>query len=122
MDSGMFLPMQLAAAEALGNPDSWYEEVNAVYRKRRMIAEEIMEMIGCKFDCRQSGLFLWGKLPARIKEAEKFVDELLIEAKVFITPGLIFGENGNRYIRISLCSSEETLMKAKDRIEDHLKK
>jgi LL-diaminopimelate aminotransferase len=122
MDSGMFLPMQLAAAEALGNPDSWYEEVNAVYHKRRTVAEEIMNIIGCKFDSRQTGLFLWGKLPAKIKEAEKFVDELLLDAKVFITPGLIFGENGKRYIRISLCSSEETLRKAKGRIEDHLKK
>jgi LL-diaminopimelate aminotransferase len=122
MDSGMFLPMQLAAAEALGNPESWYEEVNSVYLKRRTVAEEIMNLIGCKFDNRQSGLFLWGRLPGKIKSAEKFVDELLLEAKVFITPGLIFGENGNRYIRISLCSSEETLRKANERIEEHLKK
>jgi LL-diaminopimelate aminotransferase len=122
MDSGMFLPMQLAAAEALGNPEIWYDEVNSVYLKRRTVAEEIMNLIGCKFDSRQSGLFLWGKLPVKIKDAEKFVDELLLEAKVFITPGLIFGENGKRYIRISLCSSEETLRRAKERIEDHLKK
>jgi len=116
MDSGMFLPMQLAAAEALGNPDSWYEEVNAVYIKRRVVAEEIMNMIGCTYDSRQTGLFLWGKLPEKIKDAEPFVDKLLVEAKVFITPGLIFGKNGNRYIRISLCSTEETLKKAKERI------
>lgn len=122
MDSGMFLPMQLAAAEALGNPDSWYEEVNAVYLSRRKVAEEIMNLIGCSFDSRQTGLFLWGRLPDKIKETEKFVDELLLEAKVFITPGLIFGENGKRYIRISLCATRETLDKAKNRIKDHLNK
>jgi aspartate/methionine/tyrosine aminotransferase len=121
MDSGMFLPMQIAAAEALGNPDSWYDEVNKTYMKRRIIAEDIMNIIGCRYDNRQTGLFLWGRLPERIKEAEKFVDELLLEANVFITPGLIFGENGKRYIRISLCSSEETLRKAKERIESFLR-
>jgi LL-diaminopimelate aminotransferase len=122
MDSGMFLPMQLAAAEALGNPDSWYEEVNAVYLNRRKVAEEIMGLTGCSYDSRQTGLFLWGRLPDNINDAEKFVDDLLLGAHVFITPGLIFGENGRRYIRISLCATEETLKKAKGRIEGYLKK
>jgi len=81
-----------------------------------------MKIIGCRFDQSQTGLFLWGKLPEKIEEAEIFVDELLLETKVFITPGLIFGENGKRYIRLSLCSNEETLMKAKLRIEEFCNK
>ena len=116
MDSGMFLPMQLAAVEALSNPASWYDEINSVYRRRRKIAKEIMETLGCSFNPEQTGLFLWGRIPEKIKSCEEFTDRLLKKAHLFITPGFIFGKNGERYIRISLCMNEETLLKAKERV------
>jgi LL-diaminopimelate aminotransferase len=116
MDSGMFRPLQVAAAEALKNPDSWYESINTVYMSRRKIAEEIMEAIGCKYNPGQVGLFLWGRLPEKIESCETFIDDLLVKVHLFMTPGFIFGKNGERYIRISLCSNEETLRKAKERV------
>jgi aspartate/methionine/tyrosine aminotransferase len=116
MDSGIFRAMQEAAVEALGNPPSWYDEVNSVYRTRRLIVEEIMELLGCTFEKSQSGLFLWGRLPEEIPDCETFVEEILQKAHVFITPGFIFGSNGKRYIRISLCAEEGTLHEAKTRI------
>ena len=115
MDSGMFLPMQLAAAEALNNPPGWYEKNNAVYTRRRKIAEEIMETLGCSFNPEQTGLFVWGRIPKKIKSCEAFTDRLLEKAHLFITPGFIFGKNGEKYLRISLCANEETLLKAKER-------
>jgi LL-diaminopimelate aminotransferase len=116
MDSGMLLPTQLAAVEALNNPSTWYDEINKVYKKRRKIAEEIMVSLGCQFDPEQTGLFLWGRIPEDLESVNKLTDELLEKANVFITPGFIFGKNGGRYIRISLCAKEETLVKAKERI------
>ncbi len=115
MDSGMFLPIQLAAAEALSNPQGWYDEINSVYKSRRKVAEEIMEALGCTFNPEQTGLFLWGRIPDTIESCESFTDDLLQKASLFITPGSIFGKNGERYVRISLCSNEETLLKAKKR-------
>lgn len=115
MDSGMFLPIQLAAAEALNNPPGWYDEINSVYKRRRKVAEGIMEALGCNFNPEQTGLFLWGRIPERIESCELFTDDLLQKASLFITPGSIFGKNGERYVRISLCSNEETLLKAKER-------
>jgi hypothetical protein len=117
MDSGMFLGMQMAAIEALGNPESWYDTVNEVYVKRRKIVEEIMDLLGCRFDKSQVGLFIWGKIPEEIKSCEEYVEEILNKANVFITPGFIFGENGQRYIRISLCATEARLIEAKPRLE-----
>jgi LL-diaminopimelate aminotransferase len=116
MDSGMFLPMQMAAVEALNNPDSWYEEVNSVYKRRRKTVEEIMEMLNCKYDKNQSGLFVWGRIPENIDNCEMYIEDILNRTHVFITPGFIFGENGERYIRISLCATEERLKEAKERI------
>jgi len=116
MDSGMFLPLMAAAAEALRNPESWYDEINAVYKKRRIIVEEIMGTLNCTFDKHQTGLFLWGKIPGNIESSEIFTDEVLEKANVFITPGSVFGSKGKRYIRISLCAKEEVLEKAKERI------
>jgi hypothetical protein len=116
MDSGMFLPMQLAAAEALNNPESWYDEVNAVYEERRKAAESIMEILKCDYDRSQTGLFLWGKIPGSIKSCESFVEEILEKANVFITPGFIFGSNGKRYLRISLCMDVSRLQEAGKRI------
>jgi aspartate/methionine/tyrosine aminotransferase len=116
MDSGMFFPVQMAAAEALGNPESWYESLNSVYSKRRKIAEKIMTTLSCEYNPGQVGLFLWGRLPERIKSCETFTDDLLLRAHLFITPGFIFGMRGERYIRISLCCKEEILKKALERV------
>jgi hypothetical protein len=121
MDSGMFLAMQKAAIEALGNPESWYDSVNTVYGKRRIIVEEIMNLLGCEYDKSQVGLFLWGRIPDNIESCEEYVENILNNTHVFITPGFIFGENGRRYIRISLCATEKRLIEAKDRLEKMLK-
>lgn len=120
MDSGMFRALQTAAVEALSNPPSWYKKINKIYAKRRLIAEEIMEIIKCKFDRNQTGLFVWGRIPEEIKDCESFVDDILNKAHVFITPGFIFGNQGDRYIRISLCAEEEVLQKAKKRIKEFI--
>jgi aspartate/methionine/tyrosine aminotransferase len=120
MDSGMFRAMQVAAVEALNNPPSWYDKVNSVYLPRRKIVEEIMSNLNCRFDKDQVGLFLWGRLPENIASCEAFVEEILNKAHVFLTPGFIFGSKGDRYIRISLCADEKTLIAAKKRISDYL--
>ena len=116
MDSGMFLPLQMAAVEALNNPDSWYDTVNTVYIRCRKIVEEIMEILNCKYEKSQVGLFVWGRIPEDIINCEMYIEELLNMAHVFITPGFIFGGNGERYIRISLCANEKRLLEAKERI------
>ncbi|HLN52405.1 MAG TPA: aminotransferase class I/II-fold pyridoxal phosphate-dependent enzyme [Lentimicrobium sp.] len=121
MDSGMFLPIQQAAVEALGNPDSWYESVNAVYSERRRIVENIMEILGCRFDKSQGGLFVWGRIPDEIPDGETFIEDILDKTHVFITPGSIFGKNGDRYIRISLCANELKLSEARERLTTMLK-
>ena len=116
MDSGMFRAMQSAAAEALKSGPEWFENVNTAYRNRRKIVEEIMVILDCKFDPRQAGLFLWGRIPESIEDCGTFVDEILEKAHVFITPGFVFGSKGERYIRISLCADEKSLTEAKRRI------
>jgi aspartate/methionine/tyrosine aminotransferase len=116
MDSGMFLGLQMAALQALNNPESWYDTVNDVYRRRRKIVEAIMDILKCDFDKSQTGLFLWGRIPAQVADCEAFVEEILNKTHVFITPGFIFGANGTRYIRISLCATEKRLTEAKERL------
>lgn len=116
MDSGMFLGLQAAAIEALGNDESWFDQVNSVYRRRRIIVKEIMDILECDYDRRQTGLFLWGRIPEKIADCENFIEDILNKVHVFITPGFIFGDNGNRYIRISLCANEKRLEEAKARI------
>lgn len=116
MDSGMFLPIQKAAVEALNNPQDWYEQINTVYEKRRKTVEEIMDILGCQYDKNQVGLFVWGRIPETIASCEKYVEEILKKAGVFITPGFIFGSKGERYIRISLCARADLLEEAKNRI------
>ncbi len=116
VDSGQFKPMMLAAAKALSAPDSWYEGINALYAGRRKVAEEIMLALGCEFDPAQRGLFLWGRIPDHEESAEALCDRMLREARVFITPGFIFGSNGDRYVRISLCAPAERLKAALERI------
>ena len=115
-DSGMFLPMQMAAVEALNNPESWYDKVNAVYISRRVIVEDIMEILGCSFAKSQAGLFVWGHIPEEINSCEKYVEDILNKTHVFITPGFIFGQNGERFIRVSLCANEKRLLEAKERL------
>ena len=116
MDSGMFLAMQMAAVEALNNHESWYTAVNTVYIRRRKIVEEIMDLLNCRYDKTQVGLFVWGRIPEDIPDCESYIEEMLMKTLVFITPGFIFGRNGERYIRISLCATEEKLNEAKNRI------
>jgi putative aminotransferase len=118
IDSGQFKPMMIAAAKALKCDKEWYEEVNKAYRSRRLVAEEIMNILGCSFDPGQRGLFLWGRIPADVENVEAFADKILYEARVFITPGFIFGSNGDRYIRISLCATEEKMKEALRRIKE----
>lgn len=106
VDSGMFRPMMLAAAQALQNSDEWHDEMNSVYIRRRELAYKIMDILECKYDKNQVGMFIWGKIPDKWKDAGEIADKILYEKNVFITPGFIFGSNGNRYLRISLCSPE----------------
>lgn len=118
IDSGMFRPLQLAAAEALHNEDSWHEAMNIdLYGKRRAVAEQIMDILGCTYDKNQVGMFVWGKIPAQLNDVEELTEKILHEARVFITPGFIFGSNGARYIRISLCATEQKLKEALERIK-----
>lgn len=118
IDSGTFRGIQLAAAQALKNSEEWHHEANIeTYRRRRVIAEKIMQILDCKYDDSQVGMFLWGKIPEHYKNAEELTEKLLHEARVFITPGFIFGSNGERYIRISLCAKEEKIQLALERIK-----
>lgn len=117
IDSGMFRAMQLAAATALEAEADWYEGNNRNYRNRRQLAGEIMEALGCTYDKNQVGMFLWGKIPASCKDVEELTEKVLHEARVFITPGFIFGSNGARYIRISLCCKDAKLAEALERIK-----
>ena len=116
IDSGQFKPVMLAAVKALEVDDNWYSSLNEIYRTRRNIAEEIMTELGCTFNPSQRGLFLWGRIPDEIVSSETLADKVLYDARVFITPGFIFGSNGDRYIRISLCATEENMRRALERI------
>ena len=116
IDSGMFRAMQLAAAKALEADAEWYESNNRNYRNRRHLAGEIMKTLGCSYDESQVGMFLWGKIPDTYTHVEELTERILHEARVFITPGFIFGSNGARYIRISLCCKDAKLAEALERI------
>ena len=120
MDSGMFQPLQAAAVAALALPDRWYEGINMVYSRRRILAAGIMNALSCTFDETQSGLFLWGKIPGTFRDAEELTEELLHNNHLFITPGSVFGRNGRRYVRISLCASEELLSLALTRVSKRI--
>lgn len=119
IDSGTFRGIQLAAAEALNtNDDAWHKEYNVEnYRRRRKIAEEIMTVLGCTFDPSQVGMFLWGKIPEKYANVEDLTERILHEARVFVTPGFIFGSRGQRYLRISLCAKDEKMAEALQRIK-----
>ena len=116
MDSGMFLPLQLAAAKALQLDSTWYTQLNEEYTKRREKVFEIMNLLGCQYDYNQVGLFVWAKVPDHYMDGYSLSDKILYDAKVFITPGGIFGNAGDRYIRISLCATSEVLDAALERV------
>ncbi|ASB48120.1 pyridoxal phosphate-dependent aminotransferase [Alkalitalea saponilacus] len=118
MDSGMFRPLQEAASIALSLGDDWYQKVNSVYEKRRSLVWEIMDTLGCSYDKNQVGMFIWAKVPSTVENGQAVSDEVLEKAHVFITPGFIFGSNGEQYIRISLCTPEDKLKEAINRIKN----
>jgi len=112
MDSGMFYGIQKGAVEALKLGTDWFEKQNEVYAKRRNLLFQLAEKLGCTFDRNSVGLFVWAKLPEGIKSAEAFIDKVLVEKHIFITPGTIFGSNGEGYIRFSLCVTEAKIQEA----------
>ena len=118
MDSGMFLPVQLAAAKALSLEKEWHDEVNIVYKKRRERVFELLQLLGCEFSKEQVGMFVWAKIPTKYKDGYALSDEVLYKSNVFITPGGIFGTCGDKYIRVSLCSKEEKIEEAIQRIKN----
>ncbi|WP_159472453.1 pyridoxal phosphate-dependent aminotransferase [Dyadobacter sp. 3J3] len=118
VDSGMFWALQEAAVAALGNPQEWHNQRNAVYQGRLEASEAFLNAVGCTWDKKQEGMFLWGKLPDSVESAEKLVNELLIEKHVFIAPGFIFGPKGQRYIRLSLCMPKERIWEAVERLKN----
>jgi LL-diaminopimelate aminotransferase len=118
MDSGMFLPVQLAAAKALSLGEDWYEQVNSVYRKRREKIFQLLDALGCIYSKDQAGLFLWAKINERFKDCYDCSDFVLHDYYVFITPGGIFGSAGEKYIRVSLCATEERIDEAIKRIKN----
>lgn len=120
VDSGQFKAMQMAAVKALDTPKQWHENMNLLYEQRRLWAYKIMTILGCKFDTTQVGLFVWAKIPSYESSSEELVNDILHNARVFITPGFIFGSNGDRYIRISLGSSATKIREAYERIADYL--
>ena len=117
IESGMFRAAQLAAVAAYDNDDAWHRAYNIeVYGRRRQYAEQMMDLLGCTYGKNQVGMFLWGKIPSTYSHAEQLTERVLHEARVFITPGFIFGSAGDRYIRISLCAQEDNMRRALDRI------
>ncbi len=121
MDSGMFKPLQLAAVKALELDEKWYATINKEYKARRLLVEDIMDLLECDYDNKQSGMFVWAKIPSKYSDSGELSDKILYGSDVFITPGFIFGDKGKQYIRISLCTKQEVLIEAKQRIENILK-
>lgn len=121
IDSGTFRGIQLAAAAAYENDEEWHRKANiTTYKTRRKYAEEIMTLLNCQYDSSQVGMFLWGRIPDSCATAEELTEKVLQKARVFITPGIIFGSNGERYIRISLCAKEDRFKEAIERIRQNL--
>lgn len=116
MDSGMFKPLQLAAVHALAQGPEWFAALNEEYRRRRVLAGEIFDMLGVEYDHDSTGMFLWGRTGS--VSGQQLSDRILYEAGVFITPGFIFGKNGERYIRISLCAKPQVLKRAAEKIRN----
>lgn len=118
MDSGMFLPVQLAAAKALSLDQQWHDEINAIYRVRKNEAFQMLDILNCQYSKEQVGMFVWAKIPSQYSNGFDLSDDILTKAKVFITPGGIFGSAGEKFIRISLCSKKEVLQEAIERIKN----
>jgi LL-diaminopimelate aminotransferase len=121
MDSGMFQPLQMAAAKALSLGADWYSSINSIYSERRDKVYRILDILGCSYELKQVGLFVWAKIPDRYQDAYALSDEILYGANVFLTPGGIFGSQGNRYIRISLCGDLSRFEEAITRISNSYK-
>ncbi len=119
MDSGMFLPLQEAAVEALKADQSWFDQQNQIYRSRQQKVFELLDLLHCSYDSNQTGMFVWANIPSEFKDGYALSDKILAENAVFITPGGIFGSQGNEYVRISLCAKEEVFQAAIDRITNH---
>lgn len=119
MDSGMFLPLQEAAAKALSADSTWFARQNEIYKSRQKKVFELMDLLGCVYDPAQTGMFVWARIPANLESGYALSDKILDENAVFITPGGIFGSQGNGYVRISLCAKEEVFQTAIDRIKNH---
>ncbi|MBC7720609.1 MAG: aminotransferase class I/II-fold pyridoxal phosphate-dependent enzyme, partial [Pedobacter sp.] len=122
MDSGMFLPVQLAAAKALSLGKDWYDSINAIYRQRREKVFQLLDLLGCIYSKNQVGMFVWAKIPEQYKDGYALSDEVLYNSNVFITPGGIFGTAGNGFIRVSLCGSIEKFEEAIKRINNNEEK
>ena len=118
MDSGMFLPVQLAAAKALTLDGEWYKNVNEIYKKRRQKVFQLLDLLQCHFSNTQAGMFIWAAIPQNYKDGYQLSDEVLQKSNVFITPGGIFGTQGDKYVRVSLCSTEQKIEEAIKRIKD----
>ena len=116
MDSGMFLPVQLAAAKALDLGGEWFAELDKIYRSRRIKMFELLQKLHCSFEMNQAGMFVWARIPAGSEDSYQFSDQILNSSRVFLTPGSIFGSEGENYIRASLCTKEERILEAIDRI------
>jgi LL-diaminopimelate aminotransferase len=121
MDSGMFLPVQLAAAEALKADKNWYNQLNEIYKIRQKKVFEIMDLLSCKYDPLQTGMFVWAKIPEKWADSYQLADEILYKTNVFITPGGIFGSQGNHYLRISLCADISLFESAIERMNPFFK-
>lgn len=121
MDSGMFLPVQLAAAKALSLGKDWFDSVNDVYKKRRNKVFQLLDLIDCKYSDKQVGMFVWAAVPASYKDGFAVSDDVLYNAGVFITPGGIFGDEGNQYVRVSLCATEQKIEESIERIKESRK-
>ena len=120
MDSGMFLPAQLAAAKALELDEDWHKSVNEIYKKRRIRVFELLKLLNCKFSELQAGMFVWAAIPANYKDGYELSNNILYNSNVFITPGGIFGSAGNQYVRVSLCNTEEKIEEAIERISSKM--
>lgn len=117
MDSGQFLPIQKAAITALKNPQDWIKELNTEYANRKKIVHQILDILGCKYSNNQAGLFVWAQISNEFQNGDEFSDWLLERYRVFVTPGSVFGKNGEKYIRVSLCGNLEILKQVKARLQ-----
>ncbi|WP_192821094.1 pyridoxal phosphate-dependent aminotransferase [Rufibacter sp. LB8] len=120
LDSGMFQPVQQAAIQALQNSDEWHNERNQVYAQRRQTVFELLEMLGCSFNRQAVGMFVWARVPDQVLDVEAYLDNILYHAGVFLTPGKVFGTQGERYLRVSLCLPQTTIEEATNRIKQHV--